>query len=523
MKITVLILRAQNKNKIIVDLFMKYELQVFENIIHGNFSPFISNDNHEKYYQTIQKKHSNCFKIIIATFKSKNNKFTLIEKTETNSLNPFARGRANNQQDIFINAVPEDISSEMLKILGLKRTEKLDISYMRQSNKSVFYIRKAIPISEIPLGEIKYYYYNELLNEEVIRIKETIKENVFHFRNNEDIEHYIHILQQALTNLSFQYVKFLNLKTEEEIYREPKNFSDSDISHLAYILLEDLLRYIENNFLKYIDKNIQIPARSALVKIYKINEKLETVKPALLNSGINAELLKIIYEPFIKPNAITVNERITYKELIYFTTYLDVFYQEVKNSRTISEEQVSKLLYQTNFNSFELLQYKTKNIQLNTEKFIDYSDKVDYLYHSLKTVNQRQCKQHIAYDSLLPSLKNQLTAWLEEEINYLNKKLQVITKPVSPNLFTQHEKVKIQVNLSVGQLAYFHKLMFDSEMIAHKNQRDVLRHISESYSTSKVTDISLESLSNKYYVQEQSDIDSVKGFIIQMLNKTKQM
>ena len=148
-------------------------------------------------------------------------------------------------------------------------------------------------------------------------------------------------------------------------------------------------------------------------------------------------------------------------------------------------------------------------------------EKLDFLFHYLKIVNQKHCRTKLFYNSNLPSLKNQLISWIEEEINYLTKKAQLNTQQQQPNLFTQLDKPKLQSGLSVAQLAYFFKLQVDAGIIPHKNQRDIFRHIAEGYQTSKAHEISIESLSNKYYNAESTTIESLKDKIIQMLNQIK--
>jgi len=67
-------------------------------------------------------------------------------------------------------------------------------------------------------------------------------------------------------------------------------------------------------------------------------------------------------------------------------------------------------------------------------------------------------------------------------------------------------------------LAYFFKLQVDAGIITHKNQRDIFRHIADNYQTSKVHDISAESVGSKFYNAELSSKDSIKNFIIKILN-----
>lgn len=503
--------------------FVRYEFELFESVISGNLSPFsecISDPL--RFNKAIEEKHSTCFNFIIADFRRNRDKFALLEKKVISSLHPSADNLITPQQNLFQAADIENIAPSALKQLKLKPQNIVSISYSRQPNKTTVYIKETRDCKTIPPNEAKYYYYNDLLKDETLRIKKAMKDNVFVFKNSEDIEHYIHKQQHALINLCFHLMKLIDAKNQNDIYKLVVEFTDADILSLTYIRLEELLCFFEKNYFNYIDENIQIPYRSELVKIYGIKEKLELVKSVLINSQLCPDLFKIIYVPFIKLNAITLEERISYRELIYFNTYLTAFYEEIKqNNHVINEQQVHEILHQVNFNSPELFQYKIAKIQKDIEMLPEDSEKINLLYLTLKIVNQRQSKLNIAFIPDLQPLKQQITGWLEEEINYLNKKILLATSPHQPNLFSQVEKTKIQTGLSVAQLAYFHKLQSEVGIITHKNQRDIFRHIAESYQTSKVHEISPDSIGSKYYNIDSKTQEVLKELVIQMLNTLK--
>lgn len=503
---------------------MKYELEIFDRIISGNLSPFADCfDDPIKFNKAIKEKNENCFNYIVGSFKKSGSKFVLVDKKVVSSLHPLAEKLITPQQNLFQVADLEIIAPDAYKILQLKKQNIVSVSYSRQPNKTVIFIKETRNCDEIPCNEAKYYYYNDLLKEEVLRIKKTIKESVFGYTSSEDIEQYIHKQQHALVNFCFQLMKLLDCEKHNDVYKPAINFTDIDILNNVFISLEELLRFFEKNYLKYIDGNIQIPYRSALVKIYDITEKLESVKSNLLNSDISAILLKCIYVPFLKLSAITIEERISYKELIYFNTYLTAFYDDMQNSEySISESRIKEILYEVNFNSIDFFNLEIQSIQLKSNEHDSISDKIEYLYHCLKTVNQRHCKLHISFVPELSSLKQQLIFWIEEEICYLNKKIALNKSEQKVNLFSDEDKVKLQSGLTVAQLAFFFKLQADVGIISHKIQRDIFRHIAESYQTSKVIDISQDSIKNKFYNIDNTVVEVIKEKTIQILNQLKQ-
>lgn len=500
---------------------MKYELEIFDRIIGGDLSPFADGIcERTKYNDAIKQKYNLCYNYIIATFKTSKQKVELIDKKVISNLHPFAQNEITPQQNLFQVADIENIAPNAFKGLKLKRDKIVHVSYSRQPHKTIVYFKEIRECGDIPCNEAKYYYYNDLLREATETIKSNIKQNVFKSESAYTIEEYIYKNQSALFSLSYRLMKLISPKNKKDIYNTTVEFTDIDILCLTFIYLEELLRFIEKNYFKYIDVNIQVPYRSALIKAYDITDKLETVKPALLTSNINKELLKIIFVPFLKLSAFGIEEKITYQQLSYLNIYISSFYDYVvtHSPESITDDAILQLVKELNYNPVEMFAFIIDRFILKVEPHESLTDKIDSYYQCLKTVNQINCKTPLSYNSNLPSLKHQIIGWLEEEINYLTKKLQLQAQK-QPNLFSQQEKVKLQSGLSVAQLAYFFKLQADTGIITHKNQRDIFRHIAENYQTSKVHEISAESVGSKFYNVENSTIEAIKTMIINVLNE----
>lgn len=500
---------------------MKYELEIFDRIISGDLSPFADGIcERTKYNNALKQKHELCYNYVIATFKTSKQKVELIDKKIVSTLHPFVKNEITPQQNLFQVADIENIAPNAFKKLELNRDKIVHISYSRQPHKTIVYFKEIRDCNDIPCNEAKYYYYNDLLREATEIIKSNIKQNVFKSDSAHTIEEYIHKNQSALFSLSYRLMKLICPKNKKDIYNTKIDFTDIDILCLTYIYLEELLRFIEKNYFKYIDVNIQVPYRSELINAYDIPEKLETVKPALLSSNISKELLKIIFVPFLKLSAFGIEEKITYQQLSYLNIYISSFYDfiSVHTPESITDENISQLVKELNYNPVEMFTFIIDRIISKAEPHESLTDKIDFYYQCLKIVNQINCKTPQSYNSNLPSLKHQIIGWLEEEINYLTKKLQLQSQK-QPNLFSQQDKIKLQSGLSVAQLAYFFKLQVDAGIITHKNQRDIFRHIADNYQTSKVHDISAESVGSKFYNLESSTIDSIKSIIILILNK----
>lgn len=143
------------------------------------------------------------------------------------------------------------------------------------------------------------------------------------------------------------------------------------------------------------------------------------------------------------------------------------------------------------------------------------------MYKLLKNYNQRQTRNFIRYDVKLPSIKEQIINWIEEEIQYLQKKISLKTSQTDSITITEN-KIKFLTIFSVAQLSYFFGLLVKVGIIKHGNQRDIFRFIAENFKTNTTDKISADSINSKYYNVEAAAKNTVREKIIELLNFTKQ-
>src|SRR5690606_20380660 len=136
------------------------------------------------------------------------------------------------------------------------------------------------------------------------------------------------------------------------------NYEKIDCLKITYIYLEKLLRFIEKEYRNYLNVNIQIPYRSILVQEFEITNKLKEVKSHLLESNIDDQLLKLVYEPLLKITTINIQEKLTYYEFNYCSEFILSFYKQI-NFADMSEETIKESLFDLNFNSLKFFKYLT--------------------------------------------------------------------------------------------------------------------------------------------------------------------
>lgn len=417
-----------------------------------------------------------------------------------------------------------DVAKEFIPFIP-KILDKLNIPENQiclrccSKNENTLYILQECEIEDLSQEKRFFLYCYHSLKNENQKIKKINKERVFKLKSRERIEQYIHRKQYALENLAHRLVKEINPVNSSDLYQFSKNYDKIDCLKITYIYLEKLLRFIEKEYRNYLNVNIKIPYRSTFIKEFEITKKLKKVKSQLLRSNINDQLLKLVNEPLLKIATINIQEKLTYYEFNYCSEFIMAFYKQI-NFADMSEETIKEFLFDLNFNSLQFFKYLTFEILQELEMQENNIQKIDVLYQFLKNYNQKQSRNYIKYKTNLPSLKEQITSWIEEEIDYLTKKIKLEANQIT-NISNNEEKIKLLTGLSVAQLSCFFGLLMETGIIKHKNQTDVFRFISENFKTNNTEKISVDSIKVKYYNVENTTKNAIREKIIELLGLTK--
>ena len=147
-------------------------------------------------------------------------------------------------------------------------------------------------------------------------------------------------------------------------------------------------------------------------------------------------------------------------------------------------------------------------------------ERLELLYSKLKKFNQHQTKIKKSFNDKLPEIKVQICNWIEEEIDFINRKRNLGNQQFSTTK-TVEPTNKILIGLSVAQISYFVNILMKTGIIKHSNQRDIFRMIADNFKTNGTDNISIDSLSSKFYNVETSTKNTIKEKIIELLNLTK--
>lgn len=498
---------------------MYYELDLFTKIIelHCNHFTFkVTKPQKNAYLNEIKIDTTDV--VIVAEIIRERKVQKLISKKIFSTHHPEYETISNLQLQLISDDISAVLSPKIIKELGIEADAMIYFSYSNTNAHSKFYIRASLNSITLHSAEQLYLEYCILFKGETDRIRGAYRRNVYSNISNLVIDKYVHLQQHAIFCLFAKVDKFLKV-SEPQIQGSADEFNLAVLS-LARKNLNILLRFIESEFPTLVKKEAEWPISASIIVEPQFQEKVQAIKEHLLNANLDSDLLAILHQ-LIQKFEYRSEKTMPYYELTYFAFFIESLYSElIINNYIWSADNVIRLLFQCNFNSLKFYSFYLQSKKAEVSQFDeDDAALINTYYLILKTVNQYQLFPNQVYKPQRPSIKFLVKAWLEEEINYLKRRQENTKETKQTKLFTNFEFNKIKVGVSVAQLSYFFRLMKETDIILHKNQRDIFRHIAATYSTENVTEISADSVSTRFYRNESNDIQAVRGLLISMLNK----
>lgn len=357
-----------------------------------------------------------------------------------------------------------------------------------------------------------------LLKKESAQFKKEIKTTVFKLKSNNQIKHYIHKQQLALENLITAVVLEINPDRRKNIYKIGIEFPGKEQLRIIYLKLEKLQVFFEKEYANYLNLNRLMPYRSFLKRRKALSFKVETIRKCKATSELSFVILEIIS----KQLNIAYKKGITYNQFNYNTEFIsELFLLLAYEKDIVSDKIIVPFLVEINYNSKAFFKFQIGKITEELNNITTLTEKVNYLLFIKKTYNQISYLGRLSYSKKRISHRKQIVNWIDEEIKYLShtndlEKPIPIQMPLAPT-----GKTKIWINMSVPQLGCIFKMMNTIGIINEQNHRDLFRFVSNSFETTHTQNISVDSLSSKYYNIEESTKEAVKSILIDLLNIVK--
>lgn len=366
----------------------------------------------------------------------------------------------------------------------------------------------------------QFLQWQSIALRETERIKNAFKNNVFSLKKERQIETYIQQHQQELIRLTDQLLQYFHPEEAVKIYEVSDEKTSTNLYKYVYQCLEDLLTYIEKYFSKYFSLRAKIPDCYKLIAIRDFQECFPDVESSLKEMSASEKLLHVVFLPIKRFTEDKHKEDISFRKLIYLKSML----KELKdlsamklNNADLNQKIICNLTY-LNYNSYRFFGYCTEHIKKHYQQEDTLCGQIEKLAWFYKNISQAQVKPGVSYKPKQKPLKENLLEWIDEEMGFLEKRKQLtLNLPVN-----KYEGLpldfKINTNLSVSQLAYLIKLFMESGVMLNRNQREVLRFMSQFTRTKRAENVSAESLRTKFYNVEHNTKETVKDILIDMVN-----
>lgn len=311
-----------------------------------------------------------------------------------------------------------------------------------------------------------------------------------------DKEQFIRMIQLMVTRL---LDKVSSAKENNPVLQ-----NNEALLEFSQVLLK-LIRFIQDYFANYFDKNEKIPA--FLTDIYRnelirLGEKFgETI---MQSPYVNEMLIRLLNKHFAE--SVWMNRKQCSYRHFYFEK--ELLCQLLKEN-VPTDLSVRNLLYFFNFNCSSFVIYEFDRLVEVIAQLPTKSEKINALRAELKTINQLPAKVNYCFDEDMPSLREQVTTWIEEEIKYCEAG-HFIQTTTGNNADVEN---KIQTTLSVAKLSLLVRLLVVDKIIINRTVAPMLRTVAKTFTTLQREEISFGSLETKYHAPDKATIAVMKEIL----------
>lgn len=358
----------------------------------------------------------------------------------------------------------------------------------------------------------------EKILKEMLCIQIQLNKQIFLFRKESEIKLLVQKYHSSLITLQDMVICNQN----KEVF---KSQHLSKIMETLISCLDELLAFIESRFSNYLNIDERVPISYLIIARKELNQKFKQLKPLLEKQVANKNITAIIFDVF---NCSKYHTSLTYREVFYrkkLIRELELFFERPKKTHTFSA--IDEILIFLNFNNLKYMNLLKRSIMQKIELFQNDTDRLDKLWFFLKEFNQLYTNKNFCYKLKNRSLKKVISNWLQQEIIYLEKKMEqslLPSKEVKRDNVQLKDKCsenKITCLLSADQIALILRAGDESRILNAKSMSAVFRTIVPHLSTPYKTELSYHSVRSKSYNAEDKDKEIAIETLEKIIKKIK--
>ena len=346
-----------------------------------------------------------------------------------------------------------------------------------------------------------------MLDNQFERIKGQISESYYSFDEEKTSKYFIQNHQHKIVIMANQIS--MNLSKQNGAATEAKY----KIQNSLIEKLSTLLKFLETEYAHCLDSSYFITTSTGNDKALEYSKFLATLDSPFYFAD---KLVQIALEPL---NTFINRDKTSYthQDIKYFDLLVGELKRLHKKADMGLKKDLVDLLIYINFNNNDFLAYLISMILNQVSKMESVEEQLIQLRWHQKQYRQRHSKSDVALETNRQNIRNQVVSWISEEIDFLATSKQLIDLKDHVDAFTPQD-YKLQLDLSVDQVALLAKISKDSGILKNKELKSVARIISKFVSTKRRSSISSSNLFNSMYKIEIENPEAFKSKLIRFLN-----
>jgi len=321
-------------------------------------------------------------------------------------------------------------------------------------------------------------------------------------------------LKNQIRTFQQSSIRTLNRLHCADIFCKYREYCKKQIRVPISNFITDFIDFLHDQFPRHFDSNAKVPL--IIFDKYKLIlvEKTSLLFPFLKKEDVDILHLTLSEYIYAKRN------NCTFRELWYFDSLIDKAISRIKlvKEKSNAQWELIKIVVIYNFNASTIYDYIITFFKRSLDSIDCKSLIINQIKKYQKSIAQIVEDKTLSYLAGKESLKASLINWLKRELHYYNYNYILVNPPthVKESSSELELNTKIKTNLSVGQIACIIKYLINNNIIDGHNKAETIKQFSEYFTSKNADEISIKSLSNKYYELDETTLKSTKKIFLDL-------
>ena len=308
------------------------------------------------------------------------------------------------------------------------------------------------------------------------RIQVRIKNEIFALRRKREIRL---LVRKYHSTLIFLLDTMLD-NQRHSVFQLP---SVSETAELIIKCLDELLSFLEQRFSSYLSLDERVPTTYLLVSRKELQLKLKKLQKRKAENNEMNLVLNVVIKEVLESFSMQERDRITFRQMLYERTLLGelLLVDDFKDQGVFSA--LDQTLIGLNFNSSVYINLLIKRLVSKVELEEDIAGKLSLLSFYWKEFNQIYSNEKLFFKAGMQHLKTVVGSWFENEIQYLEKQLEILAVRSKEAGGDEKKENKLECDLSTDQIGIILRAADEARIVKSRSMSLVFQRIVPHLST----------------------------------------